>query len=302
MCTIEENKENIKNIINRIDENWQEIDSLLDHEISSSTEINKGYFMSFIDLSHVFGAVDIKKEQEKIFVRLNSEFGKYFMNCLFDCIINKIYIIDTMDREAGTDCLASLPNFLKLFEKRRIEKIGLENASPIRESNASKCIIKAKLKDGEPRFLLYLDKYSLDRYKLIGGREKPQDSGDPKKIMLREIQEELNFLKLRWKDDIALDTLRENVSYEETSYAYGVKTFYNISFYHILFKDYVDIPKHPSIRWFTKEELLRGESSEKWLERSSKYFKFIDEHVTKSGLDRLQPSFPRKELTEDYLS
>ncbi len=210
----------------------------------------------FIAFINAFGGLTIEHEKDKLRILATSPLAKNVAYVFFLFLRHGFHIFEDWTRRCRT-----LPNemcaveFLHHMETQRIEQSKRSGFIPevIEERPVAFAIIKAFSEErGQPVYLLECNK-DWQKYNFIGGKQEPQDGGDYRVTLLREIEEEIGAPRR----DVQLTQLTGEVLHGYSlSGSRATLAHYPCMLYLAHFQKPITLKDKD--KWFTEEELRKA--------------------------------------------
>lgn len=226
-------------------------------KLAVDLDVAAAYVSSVVHLLDLFDALERDGDQ----LKLRNQITSYFTDSLAWYVANDHTLVSNWDR-LGTSrnlgishLLDAAPYFFRIMEERRVTICaGGPSPQPTREQACSVILIKGKI-DGIV-CLLYQWDQNAERYQLIGGKCRPNESyADTAR---REFQEEISDHSLVYGRDFDIAPIGSvQLRATAVSRTYGALTAYRIAPFKATINT-ESLTLSAADRWISLEEARRG--------------------------------------------
>lgn len=214
----------------------------------------------YLSLINFLGATESVEKENKVQLSTSGPLAKEVGLAIFAYLKKGFPVFDDWFRRYRTldDRLCTL-EFLHHLELQRIKYAKRSGQKPevLNEIPVSFAIIKRPSHEHQSDVYLFELNKDWKRYNFIGGKQEPEDKGDYKLTLYREIEEEIGVPR----EKVALTPLTEEPleAYSLSGHA-GVLTKYPCMLYFASFTEEFEI--RPKDKWLTEDEIKQLRDSE----------------------------------------
>ncbi|MCS6835377.1 MAG: NUDIX hydrolase [Anaerolineae bacterium] len=188
--------------------------------------------LGVIDSLSLLGLLDYDPQADTL--RASSQTAHYtLLSLAYYAETGQSVVANWKQRGLHADVLHNGASFLHALEARRLQISP--QAQPTRQQRVAQVIIKRCNPQTGQAELLFQHDANAARDQLVGGRMSDRDHDDPLETLIREIEEELPHLGLRYGQDYQLRLLIDGYSPPPSlSPTFGAYTIYTFWIYHMV--------------------------------------------------------------------
>lgn len=246
----------------------------------------QAWVQGVVDSLSLLGLLDYDAQAQTL--RASSQTARYaLLSLAYYAEMDQPIVDNWKQRGQHADVLHNGASFLHALEARRL-KLDTQ-AQPTRHQRVAQVIIKRHNPQTGQAELLFQHDEIARRDQLIGGRMNEHDLDDPLKTLIREIEEELPHLNLRYGEDYQLRLLIDGYSPPATlSPTFGAYTAYTFWVYHLLGLSR-PLNLGPQDRWLSLSQVLSPAFEPTLEDEGQHLFRLIDQRL-EGGLAALPSS------------